>query len=191
MGSVKPHRSIWRKRRVWGELGQKKRAEGGEIRPWTCLDFANDLFPRLLKAGERFVGYKGSFYWSEVGTLEAYRQPQHDALLGKVRVRIPGKRLGENLWVDGDARLHRTAIFEGPVVIGRDAVIGWEVTLIGSVALGSGCRVRPEATVKNSVLLPGSRIGDGAYLEGCIVGPGYGVCSGERIRGESLSHIAC
>ncbi len=70
-------------------------------------------------------------------------------------------------------------------------MIGREVTLIGSVAVGSGCRVRPEATVKSSVLLPGSCIGDGAYLEGCIVGPGYDVRLGECIRGVNLSRIAC
>lgn len=37
------------------------------------FDFANDLFPCLLEARERLVGYQGDFYWSDVGTLEAYR----------------------------------------------------------------------------------------------------------------------
>lgn len=50
----------------------------------TFFDSANDLFPRLLAAGERFVGYQGRFYWSDVGTLEAYRNAQFDMLSGKV-----------------------------------------------------------------------------------------------------------
>ncbi len=153
----------------------------------TFFDFANDLFPRLLEAGERFVGYEGDFYWSDVGTLEAYRAAQSDVLSGKVRVKIPGERLRENLWVDGDAWLHRTAALEGPVVLGRDAVVGRRVTLSGNVTVGSDCYVRSGATVKSSILLPGSRIGDGAYLEGCIVGPGYEVRPGENIRGGALS----
>src|SRR5215211_1411283 len=38
------------------------------------FDFAKDVFPRYLENGERFVGYQGDFYWSDIGTLEAYRQ---------------------------------------------------------------------------------------------------------------------
>jgi NDP-sugar pyrophosphorylase family protein len=60
----------------------------------TFFDFANDLFPRLLEAGERFVGYEGDFYWSDVGTLEAYRVAQSDVLSGKVWVKIPGSAWG-------------------------------------------------------------------------------------------------
>src|SRR5215212_1719424 len=142
----------------------------------TFFDFANDLFPRLLEAGERFVGYRGDdFYWSDVGTLEAYRAAQADVLSGKVRVKIPGERFGENLWIDGDAYLHQTALLEGSVVLGRDAVVERGVTFSGNVTVGPDCRVRSGATVKGSVLLPGSRVGVGAYLEGCIVGPGYKV----------------
>jgi NDP-sugar pyrophosphorylase family protein len=42
------------------------------------------------------------------------------------------------------------------------------------------------ATVKQSILLPGSYVGDGAYLEGCIVGSGYDVRAGEQIWGGAL-----
>ena len=39
------------------------------------FDFAEDLFPRLLAAGERLVGYEGDFYWSDIGTLGPTGQP--------------------------------------------------------------------------------------------------------------------
>jgi mannose-1-phosphate guanylyltransferase len=155
------------------------------------FDFANDLFPRLLAAGERFVGYRGDFYWSDVGNLEAYRAAQSDVLSGKVRVKIPGQRLGKNLWIDRGARLHPTVNLEGPVVLGQEAVIGREATLCGDVTIGPGCWVHPGATVKSSILLPGSQIGREAYLEGCIVGPDYEVRSRECIRGGALSRSAC
>jgi mannose-1-phosphate guanylyltransferase len=41
----------------------------------TFFDFANDVFPNLLVAGEEFVGYEGDFYWSDIGTLETYARP--------------------------------------------------------------------------------------------------------------------
>jgi NDP-sugar pyrophosphorylase family protein len=154
------------------------------------FDFARDVFPCLLAAGERFVGYEGDFYWSDIGTLQAYRQAQRDVLLGKVRVRIPGERRAEGLWVDRCAWVHPTANLEGMAVVGPDAVVGPGVTLGDDVTVGSGCRIRPGATIRRSILLPDSYVGDEAYLEGCIVGPGYTVRSGERVRDRALVQVA-
>ena len=158
----------------------------GYIPENTFFDFAKDVFPRLLAAGEKLAGYEGSFYWSDIGTLEAYRAAQHDALSGKVRLNIPGERRAEGLWVESGVRIHPTAAIEGRVVLSQDAVIGRGVTLIGDVTVGSDCWVRSGATIKQSILLPGSYVGDDAYLEGCIVGHGYDVRAGEQIRGGAL-----
>lgn len=150
------------------------------------FDFAEDVFPRLVANGENLVGYEGEFYWSDIGTLEAYRKAQYDVLVGRVRVRIPGDRRAENMWVGKDAQVHPSANIEGRVVIGRDAVVGREVTLCDDVTVGSDCWVRPGATLRRTILLPGASVGDGAYLEDCIVGHGYDVRPGEQIRGGAL-----
>ena len=158
----------------------------------TFFDFAKDVFPKVLEEEERFVGYKGDFYWSDIGTLEAYRQAQYDVLSGKVGVRIPGEKRGEGLWVGEDAQIHRSASIEGHVLVGRDAVVGRGVKLLGDVTVGSDCWIRPNATIKRSILLPGASVGDGAYLEDCIVGHAvqqprhYDVRPGETIRGGAL-----
>ncbi|MBA2345281.1 MAG: NDP-sugar synthase [Rubrobacter sp.] len=152
----------------------------------TFFDFAHDVFPKFLANGERFVGYQGDFYWSDIGTLQAYREAQYDVLSGRVRVKIPGEKRGESLWVGEDAHIHPSASLEGHVLVGRDAVIGRDVTLAGDVTVGSDCWVRPNATIKSSILLPGASVGDGAYLEDCIVGHGYDVRPGETIRGGAL-----
>lgn len=152
----------------------------------TFFDFAEDVFPQYLENGECFVGYQEDFYWSDIGTLQAYRQAQYDVLSGKARVRIPGEKRGESLWVGENAQIHPSASLEGGVVIGRDAVIGRGVTLAGDVTVGSDCWVRPRATIKSSILLSGSSVGDGAYLEDCIVGHGYNVRPGDTIRGGAL-----
>ncbi len=152
----------------------------------TFFDFARDVFPTFLQRGERFVGYQGDFYWSDIGTLQAYREAQYDVLSGRVKVKIPGEKRGESLWVGEDAQIHPTANIEGHVLVGRDAVIGRDVTLTGDVTVGTDCWIRPGATIKRSILLPGASIGDGAYLEDCIVGHGYDVRPGETIRGGAL-----
>lgn len=152
----------------------------------TFFDFAQDVFPKFLENEEKFVGYQGDFYWSDIGTLQAYRQAQYDVLSGKVGVRVPGEKRGEGLWVGEDAQIHPSASIEGHVLVGRDAVVGRGVTLAGDVTVGTDCWVRPGATIKRSILLPGASVGDGAYLEDCIVGHGYDVRAGETIRGGAL-----
>ncbi len=152
----------------------------------TFFDFARDVFPRLLEAGEKLAGYEGDFYWSDIGPLETYRTAQHDALSGKVRLRIPGEQRSEGLWVDQSARLHPTVTLQGRAVLRQDAVVGREAALIGDVTERSGSRVQSGATMKRSVLLPGSYIGDEAYVEGCIIGHGYKVRAGEQISGGAL-----
>jgi NDP-sugar pyrophosphorylase family protein len=153
----------------------------------TFFDFAKDVFPRLLEAKERFVGYaEGAFYWSDIGTLTAYRQAQYDALFGRVQVKVPGEKRGEKIWVGENAQIHPSASLEGCVVVGEDAVLGRDVVLSGHVAVGADCWIRPGATIKRSILLPGASVGDGAYLEECIVGHGYDVRPGETIRGGAL-----
>lgn len=157
----------------------------------TFFDFAKDLFPRLLDAGVRFVGYEGSFYWSDVGTPSAYREAQQDLLWGRVRAQVPGERRNERLWVGRGALLHPTAEMGSHTVVGRDAIIGPAVTLAEDVTVGSGCRIAPGAHVESSILLPNSRVGAAAHVEGCIVGPGYEVPLGEVISGEVLVVLAC
>jgi mannose-1-phosphate guanylyltransferase len=154
----------------------------------TFFDFAEDVFPALLEAGEKMVGYEGAFYWSDIGTLEAYKQAQHDALSGRVAVEVPGERWGRSLWIGEKARIHPSSYgrIDGCAFVGPDAVVGRGTSLSGIVAIGSGCRVSDGAKIKDSILLPGSSVGDGAYLEDCIVGPGYEVRPGERIRGGAL-----
>jgi mannose-1-phosphate guanylyltransferase len=157
------------------------------------FDFAKDVFPALLSAGEKMVGYEGDFYWSDIGTLESYRTAQRDALLGRVEVELPGERWGRNLWVGDKAQIHPSAygLVDGYAFIGAKTTIGRRASLSGTVTLGEECQVSNEATVKQSVLLPGSSVGSGAYLEECIVGPGYEVRPGEQIRGGALVRGSC
>jgi NDP-sugar pyrophosphorylase family protein len=155
----------------------------------TFFDFARDVFPLLVESGEKLVGYdQGDFYWSDIGTLESYRAAQHDALSGRVAVEVPGEWCGRGLWISEEARIHPSVygLIEGYAFVGPKAVVGRGASLSGVVAVGEDCLVSEGATVKRSVLLPGSSVGSGAYLEECIVGPGYEVRPGEWIRGGAL-----
>jgi mannose-1-phosphate guanylyltransferase len=84
---------------------------------------------------------------SDIGTLEAYRAVQDDALSAKVRLKIPGEQSAEGVNKTG-ARLRSTATIEGRAVLSKDAVVGRGVNLIGDVTVGSDCWVRSGATIE-------------------------------------------
>ena len=155
----------------------------------TFFDFARDVFPRLLESGEKVVGYdEGDFYWSDIGTLESYRAAQHDALSNRVAVEVPAEWCGGGLWIAESARIHPSAygLMEGYAFVGNEAMIGRGASLSETVAICDDCQMSDGTTVRRSILLPGSSVGSGAYLEDCIVGPGYKVRPGEWIRGGAL-----
>lgn len=160
-----------------------------------AYDFAHDVFPRLLAQGERFAAYDASgAYWSDVGTLGAYKGAHKDALLGRVRgLKQPGTAWGVGgPRIGHGARLHPAAHARivGSCVVGAGAEVGCVASISGCVAIGEACRVDAGAVVKGSVLLPGAIVGEGARVEDCIVGPGFRVPAGERFVGGCLSRLA-
>jgi len=52
----------------------------------TMFDFAKDLFPLLLRRGERMMGLCLDGYWCDIGTPETYYQCNLDALSGKLKI---------------------------------------------------------------------------------------------------------
>lgn len=56
------------------------------VPPKQPFDFARDLFPRLLEAGEKVIALPMSGYWCDVGTPRAYYRCNLDALDGRVRL---------------------------------------------------------------------------------------------------------
>ena len=53
------------------------------------FDFAADLFPRLLAAGETVMALRMEGYWNDIGTPRAYYRSCLDALEGRVRLYGP------------------------------------------------------------------------------------------------------
>lgn len=53
------------------------------------FDFARDLFPLLLRRGERIAGAEMEGYWCDVGTPQSYYRCCADALEGRLRIDIP------------------------------------------------------------------------------------------------------
>jgi mannose-1-phosphate guanylyltransferase/phosphomannomutase len=52
----------------------------------VTFDFAKELFPLLLKRGERLMGLPFGGYWCDIGTPRAYYQCNLDAMDGKLKI---------------------------------------------------------------------------------------------------------
>jgi NDP-sugar pyrophosphorylase family protein len=125
--------------------------------PEGFYDFGSQLFPRFLEEGIAFYGYRHGDYWNDVGSMEEYKAGNFDALAGKVKVRIPGARIGDDVW------------------IGDGTVVGEEVVMVGPICIGAACEVRKGARLFGPLVV-GDRtiIDEGAILyRGIKWGDGY------------------
>ena len=53
------------------------------------FDFARDLFPLLLRRGERIASYELAGYWRDIGTPLSYYRCCVDALEGRLKIDVP------------------------------------------------------------------------------------------------------
>ena len=138
--------------------------------PEGKVDWSEDVFPSLLRAGKPLYGYVGEGYWEDVGTLEAYLEAHRDVLDGKVDVDVPGFRLGQGVWLGEGAEVDPGAIVEGPVVVGDYCHVEEGAHLAQYTVLGANVRVGGHSYVERSIVHDNGYLGPSTRLRGAIVG---------------------
>jgi mannose-1-phosphate guanylyltransferase len=133
-----------------------------------AVDFALDVFPALLSNDVPFHVHAIDAYWNDVGSLPEYVEGNLDALNGAVSVDVAGRLLeargGEEARDAGEPGVL------GPVLVGEDCEIDDTARLDGPVVIGNGSSVGGGAFVKQSVLLPGSRVPAGGIVADAVYG---------------------
>ena len=122
--------------------------------------FEHNVFPALVEKGELMLAYPSDAYWIDIGTPEKYLKANHDLL----------RRWGKEVRQQGNSQIAASARIEGPVLIGRDCVIGDGVRITGPTVLGPKCQVAAGATIERAVVWGGSKVAEEALLQDCIVG---------------------
>lgn len=151
------------------------------------VDWAHDVFPKLLAAGEPVYGHIGTGYWEDVGTLQAYRSVQADALEGRVSVEIPGHEVSPGIWFGSGVEVSEDAQLVGPLVLCDHVRVGAGATVEPYSVVGRHCIIGPRATVERSVLMDNVFLGSGSQALGCVIGRGADVL--ERVRIEEGSSV--
>lgn len=148
-------------------------------------DFGRELFPEMLRRGERIFGCVGEGYWCDMGTPETYLEVCRDAATGMIRgldaeVDASGAIVGENVRV-GDGSVLAGSVLHDGVSVGcdvraNDAVLCRGVTVGSRVSIGRG-----------AVIGEGSYIGDGIRVpEGTKIAPNSRLESGAGVFAENL-----
>ena len=157
---------------TWSKL--RKYLEADEADPTSSNDFGKDVLPAMLAEGERMFAYPFEGYWKDVGTIDSLWESNMDLLNPKIPL-----DLNEPSWkiycrspvmpphyISKEARVQNSLIAEGSNVYGA----------VDFAVLFSGVYIAPGAVVRDSIVMPNSRIEEGAVVqyaivaENCVVG---------------------
>lgn len=133
-------------------------------------DFGKDLFPDLFDKNVLYYGYRHSQYWNDVGGLDQYQQGNFDALEGKVKVDIPGKKIKEGVWVGKNCKIQEGVVIIPPVCIGDNCTIKKDAKLFGPIILGNNTIVDERAVLYRGIKWGSGYIGKDTSLIGAIIG---------------------
>lgn len=164
----------------WDKL--KKYLEEDDENPKSSNDFGKNVLPAMLNAGEKMFAYRFEGYWKDVGTIESLWESNMDLLNPNIPL-----DLNDNEWriysrnpvmpphyVSKGAHVQNSLVAEGCNVYGE----------IDFAVLFAGVYVAPGAIVKDSIVMPGARIEEGARVQYAIVSEdsviGAGAVVGER-----------
>ena len=133
-------------------------------------DFGKSCFPSLLKRSVTYYGYCHNQYWNDVGSLDQYQQGNFDALEGKVKVSIPGKKIKEGVWVGRNCKIEEGVVIIPPVCLGDNCTIKKDAKLFGPIILGNNTIVDERAVLYRGIKWGSGYIGKDASLIGAIIG---------------------
>jgi mannose-1-phosphate guanylyltransferase/mannose-1-phosphate guanylyltransferase/phosphomannomutase len=137
--------------------------------PPGFVDWALDVFPRLLDGDVPFYSHEIDAYWNDIGSVSEYVQGNADALLGEVTIERPGRELADGVTAGQDSKLDGVEL-KAPVLVGAGTEIGPTAHLHGPVVIGDRCRIGAGARIRDAVVLGGATVPPGAIVVGGVYG---------------------
>ena len=172
----------------WGEVFSDQANTGiyviepsvlGYIDEGAVADWSQDVFPTMLRRKKPLIGVVSDEYWCDIGSIQSYIQANWDALDGKVRCHIPGRREG-NVWIGEGVEFGIGVQIDGPAFIGDEVKLKAQAHLNDHVIIDRYATVDDNAKVSNSIVWPHSYIGELTRLRQAIV------CRNVTIKNSTL-----
>lgn len=121
----------------------------------TFYDFAKNVFSSLLHNNIKINTYNHFGYWSDIGSIEQYKQSNIDIL--------------DNLVKSINTDVINTS--EGRYIMGENTAISTYASFIGNNIIGRNCIIGKNTTIKNSILWDNIEIADNIKIENSIILP--------------------
>lgn len=153
------------------------------IKKGEKMDFAKDIFPRLLAEQRPMYGYVANGYWCDIGDLSAYAKANQDALDGTIQVDLPA---AQNVRMGNHCQIGKNVTFSPPCLIGDYCIIGNDVRIEKYSILGNHTVVGAGASLKKSILWDSVSIGKNAELRGALLCQNTKVEPGARIFEQAI-----
>ncbi|SEG09429.1 glucose-1-phosphate adenylyltransferase [Paenibacillus sp. UNC499MF] len=153
--------------------------------PDSSKDFGKDIIPAMLEEGANLVAYPFQGYWKDVGTIQSLWEANMDLLDDPTQLNLNDKSwriysvtpYQPAQFISGGAQVRRSLVNEGCSVFGD---VDHSVLFYG-VHIGEG------SVIRDSVIMPGARIGNNVTIRKAIIGEntivedGAAVGDGEEI----------
>ena len=140
------------------------------IPPDTFWGFGNNVFPQLLAEGRPLYGYLTHAYWMDVGNLKIYRQTNFDALNGRVALDFPCRRPRPASGKAKAFRLTRLPKSPRPSSSATTSRSARARRLGKTRSSATAASLKPDVTLRETILWEGARVSRGTHLERCVVG---------------------
>ncbi len=132
-------------------------------------DWSKDIFPKLLEEGRPLFGCVLDGYWCDIGNLKQYREVHIDALSGKIKTVLPGKKSKGKVWVGDKSSISPKANITGPAIIGSNCLIKENAVINPFSIVGDNCIVEDGARITQAVLWNNNYIGRHATINNSVI----------------------
>ena len=137
------------------------------------------------------TGYPMTF-WLDVGNpwdlLEANAMLLSSWTFGREGTVEPGAVLSGDVAIGPGSTVRTGTVIEGPCVIGRNCRIGPHAYIRGATSIGNDCHIGHCTEVKNSVILPGTKIPHFNYVGDSVIGSSCNLGAGTKIANLRNDH---
>jgi mannose-1-phosphate guanylyltransferase/mannose-1-phosphate guanylyltransferase/phosphomannomutase len=157
--------------------------------------FGRQLFPSLVEKGERVLGLEIETYWSDVGTIDQYRESNLHALSGQVKLAMPERTDGSQFahvqssgvaYLDKNASVGSNVTLAGNLLLGANSKIASGTTISGNVVIGDNCIIDANCELKDSVIWAGTHVQSESSITDCVVGADCVIKQKSCLRNEAV-----
>lgn len=135
----------------------------------TFYDFAKNVFPDLLSKGIKINTFSVDEYWSDIGTIDQYKQSSRDLFNDLFEINHSGIiNTPDGSYITGESEIPKSTKFIGVNTVGKNCKIGENVTFQNCI-IWDNIEIKDNISLKDCVIASHSKIH--ADLDNQIIGP--------------------